>query len=132
MQLLSEYIEGKQVCLVITWLLNPLQCLFPVVSLSDGCRRRGHEPGCGFSEPVYGLYQVDSPEMFNQEQPGKLLPSTSWSSQTMDTRRTFKCKPFYQCFYMNSLSKGFVELVGNISLKWSKNMCKNREAALQD
>lgn len=103
MQVVSKYIgETGLSCNHLA--ANPPQCLFPVASLSDGCRRKGHEPGCGFGEPVYGLYQVDSLEMFNQERPGKLLPNTSCSSETLDTGRTFKCKPFGKCCCVNSLS----------------------------
>lgn len=117
----------KQACLVITWLLTPRNAyflLYPSVMAAEG---EGMNLGVVFGEPVCGLYQVDSLEMFNQERPGKPLPNASWSSENLDPGRAFKCKPFWKHCCVNSLSKGFVILTGNKSLKWSRH--KDAETA---
>lgn len=108
MQVVNKYIEVKKAFLLIIWLLTPRNAyflLYPSVMAAEG---EAMNLGVVFSEPVYGLYQVDSLEMFNQERPGNLLLNTSCSSETLDTERAFKCKPFWKCCCMNSLSKVFI------------------------
>lgn len=128
MQVVSKYTDVKHAFFVITWLLTPRNAYF-LLYPCDSCRRRGHEPECGFSEPVYGLYQVDSLEMFNQERPEKLLPNTHCSSESLDPGRAFKWKPFWKGCCVNSFSKGFVILTGNKSLKLSHH--KDTETAFK-
>lgn len=49
--------EGKLICMEILMATDPHpQCSLPVMSLSDGHRQKGHEPGCGFGKIVHSLY----------------------------------------------------------------------------
>lgn len=72
-------------------------CFFPVASLVDGHRQKGHEPGCGFSKLFHSLYHqglVPSWELQSGE--ACLFPHIPISSQVLAAERVSQCKPLWR------------------------------------
>lgn len=87
---------GKHMATNPTHPPTPL-CFFPVVSLVDGHRQKGHEPGCGFSKLFYSLYhQGLVPSWELQSGSACLFPHIPISSQALAAERVSQCKPLWR------------------------------------